>query len=117
MKLTMPLPPNRANARWHWRTEKQLKTEYYLKCDIMCKNQKRMAENWERATINAKLYVWAESDWDNLVARLKWPIDWLVNNGFIQSDSPKVLEWQMPSQEIDRKNQRVEIMLNRMERL
>jgi len=117
MRFVMPLPPNRANARWHWRTEKRLKDEYYLACDLICRKQLRSAENWERATISAKLYVWAESDWDNLVGRLKWPVDWLVLSGFIRSDSPKVLEWQMPTQEIDRKNQRVEILLNRMEKI
>ena len=36
MRFVMPLPPNRANARWHWRTEKRLKDEYYMRviCDV-----------------------------------------------------------------------------------
>jgi hypothetical protein len=116
MKLTMPLPGNRANARWHWTTEKILRDEFYLACDVMCRGQRKNRKRWDRVTIKATLYVWQLSDQDNLVARLKWPLDYLVIRRYILDDSPKVLEWVgMPEQEIDRKNQRVEIEINPIE--
>ena len=50
-------------------------------------------------------------DTDNLMARLKWPVDWIVKAGYLADDGPKVLEWEMPQQVIDRRNMRVEIEL------
>jgi hypothetical protein len=50
-------------------------------------------------------------DLDNLMARCKWPVDWLVIRSVIAGDSPKELEWELPRQLIDRKDQRIEIEL------
>ena len=51
-------------------------------------------------------------DPDNLVARLKWPLDFLVHAGFIADDSPKVIKFAgIPAQRIDRANRRLEIEL------
>ena len=50
-------------------------------------------------------------DGDGLVSRAKWPVDWLVKRGYLVDDSPIYLEWVMPTQEIDRKNRRIEITL------
>jgi Holliday junction resolvase RusA-like endonuclease len=82
----------------------------------MCRGHRKNRKRWDRVTIKATLYVWQMSDQDNLVARLKWPLDYLVKRRFILDDSPKVLEWVgMPDQKIDRKNQRVEIEINPIE--
>ena len=114
MKMTLPLPPNRANARWHWTTERRLKVEYYEKAQYMLLPQRHKPKGWKKANISAVLYVWAMSDYDNLYARLKWPLDLLVNMGFIHDDSPSVLKWVTPlEQEVDRKNRRIEFMLTR----
>ena len=112
MRINLPLPPNRANARWHWTTERRLKIEYYNKAELMVMLQKLKPENLRAANISAKIYAWALSDYDNLYARLKWPLDFLVNMGFIHDDSPQVLKWVTPlEQEIDRKNQRIEFRI------
>ena len=37
---------------------------------------------------------------------------YLVNTGFIVDDMPDVLEWELPKQAVDRKNQRIEICLD-----
>ena len=109
MKLVLPLPPNRANARWHWHTEKRLKDIYYLKC--LARYGKLPHVTFSKASIGATLYTHQEMDKDNLVARLKWPIDWLVIREYIADDSPDVLEYSAVLQLVDRKNQRIEIEL------
>lgn len=116
IRLVLPLPPNRANERAHWRKEKRLKDAYDQQCWVWYLNTpgrpKRPRGPMERARISAKLFTWNEQDADNLMARLKHTQDWLVEAGFIIDDSPKVLEWVgMPEQEIDRSNRRVEITL------
>ena len=110
MKLTLPLPPNRANARWHWRREKELRDSYFMRCLVMHGLRWRDAP-LAYARISATLYVWNISDMDNLMARMKWPVDWLVHRGYITNDDPAHLEWTLPMQQIDRKNPRVEIEL------
>mgnify|MGYP003643261013 CR=1 FL=1 len=115
MRIKLPLPPNRANARWHWATELRLKKEYFEKAGLWLLPQRQKPEDWRAVNISAVLYVWAISDYDNLYARLKWPLDFLVNNSFIYDDSPAVLKWVTPlEQEIDRKNQRIEFRITQM---
>ena len=115
MKITLPLPPNRANARWHWRTEQRKRTDYELRCRVFSTMEPGQDEPdmpWERARIKATLYVWSRNDLDNLMARMKWPVDWLVKAGYLVDDSPDHLEWVgLPEQHIDRRNQRIEIEL------
>lgn len=114
MNIKLPLPPNRANARWHWTTEKRLKDEYYEKAGLWILPQRLKPQHWQTANISATLFVWMLSDYDNLYARLKWPLDFLVINKFIADDSPKVLTWASPlEQEIDRKDSRIEFRLTR----
>ena len=110
MRITLPLPPNRGNSRWHWRTEKKKKDAYFLEC--LARYGKLPNVTFSRATIGATLYTHQPMDEDNLMARLKWPLDWLVIREYIADDSPEVLEWTGVTQFIDRKNQRVEIWLN-----
>lgn len=107
--LTLPLPANRANSRWHYMTESRIKRHYYDQC--LVRYAKLPKVTLERARVTVRLYVHQKMDDDNLMARLKWPVDWLVIRGFIVDDKPDVLEWGPVTQEIDRKNQRIEIEL------
>tara|TARA_R110000824_G_C15038842_1_gene660179 strand:- start:222 stop:578 length:357 start_codon:yes stop_codon:yes gene_type:complete len=110
MKFTLPLPPNRGNARWHWRTEKRKKDSWFVHADLLYKPSKKPP--MAKAKISAKLYTYNKMDVDNLFARLKWPLDWLTRRGYIVDDDPDVLDWQgIPKQAVDRKNQRLEIQL------
>ena len=114
MRITLPLPPNIANARMHWRTKNRKGKEYFESCDwlqIMGEVPILVGAPLPKASIRATLYLWGVMDTDNLMARLKFPVDWLVYAGYIVDDSPKHLDWEMPTQVIDRKNQRVEIEL------
>ena len=106
--LILPLPPNRANSRWHWRTEGRLKKDYYLRCRAAAPPPRAP---YERARIHATFYLHNLMDHDNLAARMKWPQDYLVGK-FIVDDSPAHLEWVgFPEQVIDRKDKRLVIEL------
>ena len=111
MKLTLPLPPNRANAREHWRVTSRKKTDYYYAAETGLYLQRPPRLPPQRMRLDATLYLWARMDFDNLVARLKFPIDVLVRYGLLVDDNEKWLDLQMPKQVIDRKDMRVEIEL------
>ena len=107
-ELILPLPPNRANARWHWRTEVKLKDAYYLRCRAAAPPPR---VPYGRCRIRATFYLQNLLDHDNLAARMKWPQDYLVGK-FIVDDSPAHLEWVgFPEQVIDRKDKRLVIEL------
>lgn len=114
MKLTLPLPPNIANARMHWRVKLKAKKAYWQACSnaVLLGGVKMSAPPTppERARITATMYVHQYMDADNAMARLKFTTDWLVGNGYIADDSRKHLEYAgLPEQVIDRKRPRVEI--------
>ena len=111
MRLILPLPPNAANSRRHWRVVLRDKKAYWQSLDLL-KASKALprARKPVRAKIAATLYVWGLMDDDNALARLKPLLDWLVAHDYLPGDSRKHIEWAgMPEQHIDRKNQRVEL--------
>ena len=116
MKLTLPLPPNRANAREHWRVTHRNKVEYYEKARNailleLVNNVEWTGDCTERMRLDATCHLWKKMDRGNLVARLKWIEDILVKTGLLVDDNEEWLDLQMPKQVIDRKEQRVEIIL------
>ena len=111
MKLILPLPLNLGNARLHW-AEKNRKMNAYFDLCLATVKVKRPEWPLPRADISATLYVWNLMDeGDNMRTRLKWPLDFLVQRGYIEDDSPRTLTWGPVSQAIDRKRPRVEIEL------
>ena len=114
--LTLPLPPDRANAREHWRTTHRKKTVYYAKADLAIMAQSPRSYRVQvRQTLTATLYVWNKMDKGNAVARLKWIEDSLVRMRLLVDDNEEWLDLQLPRQVIDRKNPRVEIVLTSVE--
>ena len=121
IRLTLPLPPNRANAREHWQVTHRKKKEYYLLVAVRLGEQSEALRREtghglprfeaKRMRLDATLYVWAKMDKGNLVARLKWLEDALVMYGLLVDDNEEWLDLQMPKQVVDRKNRRVEITL------
>ena len=121
LEFTIPLPPNRANDRSHWRKVHRDKLNYWAHLDaIQLLNRadlgfyipKPPAAPLTRAKIRATLFVWSLMDEGNSLARLKWPEDWLVTRGYIRNDTRIVLKWEgIPDQVVDRKHQRVELTL------
>jgi hypothetical protein len=116
IRLTLPLPPNVANQRVHWRAKLKQKNSYWNVCSTLRHARKvpRPPADWPplKARIAVRLFVWNTMDPDNAMARLKWVLDWLQAWDYIADDSPSALEWAgMPEQQIDRKDQRIEIEL------
>lgn len=116
LRITLPLPPNRANARGHWRVIQRERKAYEAAAGTRLCEQvpagRRYALCDVPVRVTAAFYVWARMDQDNLVSRLKWPLDVLVKWGVLRSDAA---EWfalsGIPSQAIDRKHQRVELLI------
>lgn len=106
-RMTLPLPHNRANSSMHWRKEKRLKDAYMLRATAM--------EPWrpkyphETLHVHATLYTYNRMDEDNLVARLKFVLDWLELREIVGNDRNVRLKC---DQAIDRKNQRVELVID-----
>ena len=115
MKLTLPLPPNMANARTHWAAKHRKRKAYMLACT--CADSRRPDEPIAPAVVHATLYTWAKMDEDNLTARLKWTIDWLVDRQILLDDHPSAMTLGTVSQAVDRKNQRVEITIEEVDSL
>ena len=114
LTITLPLPPNRGNAREHWRVTSKRREAYQMEAYVALKDQlDGKLEGWPgRATLTATLYVWGKMDPDNRVARLKWPIDNLVAYGLLVDDSDEYLTFtEIPTQVVDRKRQRIELTL------
>ena len=115
LRLVLPLPPNRANARGHWRKAHREKKAYWSEVDQLAMTRKiprPPVEPWSRAELSAHLYVWNEFDEDNAVSLLKWIQDWLVSRGYVAGDRRKNLRLAgVPEQTIDRENPRVEIVV------
>lgn len=118
MRFVLPLPDNFSNSRAHWRTKNRAKKQYWEDCDLLVAAQKAPrapAKPWGKARITAAFFCWNEMDQSNLMARMKWPEDFLVTRGYLEDDSPRHLQYTgIPTQEIDRKNQRLEIVLEKV---
>lgn len=107
LTFVLPLPPNLANSRWHWRVKQNKKKQYYAALDLL-----RVAQllppvpsvPWGRATVTAAMVLGAAQDDDNAMARCKWALDWIVRAGYIADDRRKVLRWAgFPDQHVTRK--------------
>lgn len=112
MKLVLPLPPNAANSRRHWRVVLKEKKAYWNACTLLAMQRgfpKPPPEPMQQVIVRPTLYVWSTMDYDNAVARLKPLLDWIVGHGYIADDSPKHCKLEMPEQFVDRKSPRIEI--------
>ena len=84
------LPPNRANAREHWRATDRKKKQFmhdflYMNHDIIKKYEKKKPV--EYFTWYAEYEVSKYYDSDNIINLSKWPLDALKNYGIIVDDS------------------------------
>ncbi len=110
--MTLPLPPNMSNSRRHWRVTLREKKAYWAKLDLLL-----AVKYLPRPTMLcpaeflSTLFVWQEMDDDGAMSRIKWIPDWLAANGYIEGDHRSQLRIRVPEQVIDRKNQRVEVVI------
>lgn len=94
--FTFPLPENLANSRLHWRRKDRARRAYFDRLTVLRLTgaiPKRPRSPWIRAEIGVTLYPVRQMDTDNLMARVKWPVDWLVQAGYLVDDAPKHLVW------------------------
>jgi hypothetical protein len=114
LTLTLPLPPNLANARMHWRVKERERKSYRQLCDFRLFAKQVPVPNvfpWPRVTVSATLYLWAQMDDDNALARIKWAADWLKTRGYIVDDKRPHCRFTIPEQVIDRADQRLVLTL------
>ena len=112
--ITLPLPPNRANARGHWAQIHKERTQYQRKClPLIYKTfgPIKPSPKYRHVRISMHFYVWSLNDWDNLIARAKWAWDELVKTNIIADDSPKYVDLGDVKQTVDRKHQRLDLTL------
>ncbi len=114
LTLTLPLPPNMANERVHWRVKHRARRGYIAMCDT--RQQFSLIPAPPRAALSgielrATLYCWATMDDDNALARIKWAADWLKTRGYIVDDKRPHCRFTIPEQVIDRKDQRLVLTL------
>lgn len=114
MILTLPIPPNIANARMHWTAKHRARRAYRDACTALWVARKipRANKPLAFAEVSAHLYVWSLMDDDNAMARMKFALDWCVHAGYLMGDSRKHLRWEhVPNQTVDRKNPRLILTL------
>lgn len=119
IRVVLPLPPNRANDRSHWRKVHRTRSGYLAAAWTRAIAQTKATERGFRMAppmkVTATLYVWAKMDDDNAVARLKWPLDALKHAGLLRDDKrPWCTLTGIPEQTIDRANPRIELTLERV---
>ncbi len=112
MKIVLPLPPNIANSRMHWRVKNRERRAYMDLCSVFADFDEPDLVRKVTA-ITATIYHTHTMDQDNAMARLKWPVDWMVRNGFLVDDDPDHLVWTgVPTQVKCKKDERrVEFVL------
>lgn len=118
--FVVPMPPNLANARLHWRAKDRKRTEFFASCDWLQATKMvpaPPAKPVERATLRVVMHLGAAMDTDNAMARTKWAIDWLTSRRYIVDDRQSVLEWEgFPIQVVKRDgNYRIELTLTPLE--
>ena len=106
-RMTLPLPYNWGNERIHWAKEAKLKKAFMLRATAM--EPWRPAAPYETLHVHATLYTYNRMDEDNLHARMKFVLDWLEMREIVVNDRDVRLKCE---QAIDRKNQRVELVLD-----
>jgi hypothetical protein len=110
VKFTLPLPPNMANGRMHWRAKYEAQKSWAARAIVAEPQLRGRHDVVPRAVVTAVLYVHQAMDDDNAVARIKWCLDLLVKRGILAGDKrPQCQLAGIPDQFVDRKNPRVEL--------
>lgn len=105
--MILPMPPNRGNTRGHTRFQTSAKNKYFALCDSLFHQQGYYPFRLpplEKTTWHAEFFVKQKTnlmDFDNMVARLKWPFDYLKLRKLIVDDSwDKFWPNQLPTQQV-----------------
>lgn len=85
--LTLPMPPNLANARLHWRRKLEKQHAWQLRALVQERGLRGRHRPMQQVRVRAMIYSRQRMDDDNAVARLKWPLDLLKQRGLIVDDA------------------------------
>jgi len=105
LTFDLPEPPTinamlRLYSRWQRRGDKRIpmyhigRGKYELKCDYAAQDQgiRPPPDPWPEWRIETAIFrVWGPKDPVELLASLKWAVDWLVRSGYVKDDSPAEL--------------------------
>lgn len=114
LTLTLPLPPNLANARLHWRAKHRKRADYLASLEMLRITRQippAPPAPFRAVTLGSHLYVWSFLDDDNALARIKWAADFLTRAGYIVDDKRPHCRFTIPDQTVDRKAQRLVLTL------
>jgi hypothetical protein len=104
----------------HWAVKDKKRSDYFSACAlaalISAKGGEHDPKKWdapEKARVKATIYCGGKMDHDNAIARLKWPIDWLVRCAYLKDDTQARLDWDWPIRQVVKRddNYRVEFEL------
>ena len=116
--IALPMPVNLGNARMHWAVKLKNKKAYFATLDTLASVYLKAGPPeflpyrvvpppripMHKATVRAHAVLGGSMDDDNLMARMKYPMDWLVRRGYIVDDKREHLRWEgIPTQEVSRK--------------
>lgn len=114
LTLTLPMPPNLANSRMHWRVKHKKRKAYFDHLTLLMKARGIPFPPHApppRVSLDSTLYLWAHMDDDNALARIKWAADWLRVNRYIVDDKRPHCAFTIPTQVIDRTDPRLVITI------
>lgn len=118
--LELPMPPRLTNSSAgrsrHWRSLWREKQEYYGRLNLMQAAgvfPKPPNPTPALTSMHVRMHLGGRMDHDGAMARMKWPLDWLVANRYLVDDNHKHLQWEgFPEQHIKRDgNYRIVIVL------
>lgn len=108
LEMSLPMPPNLANARMHWRVKERERVAYLARCDTLQGLglvPDPPPQPFTRAELRSVMRLGAAMDDDNAMHRHKWALDWLKTRGYIVDDRKKCLRWAgFPEQRVKRNN-------------
>jgi Holliday junction resolvase RusA-like endonuclease len=111
--LTLPLPPDRGNARGHWRVRYRKEQAWKVRFAVALQEYGAVKPRHPLARVRLAVLVVTKraADLDNCAARIKPILDGLVRAGWLANDDPAHLTALTVTQETDTRRPRVEVTI------
>lgn len=115
LMLVVPMPPSLTNSgrgrSRHYRSVTRAKHQYWKQLDerVVLGDLPSLYAPIGRARLASTMYLGAQMDADNAMARHKWVLDWLQNNGYLHND--KLIEWTAVPKQVVKRGQEYRLEL------
>lgn len=109
--IIVPLPTRMMNEHYHWVVRRDLQNQYESHLDLLRLGgwlpppPKVPPVLWR---VDIAMFCAAPTDRDNSTGLLKWPLDYLVKQGYAVDDNDEHLEIVKFTREVDRRCPRIE---------